>query len=87
MRYRIEFEPSAGRQWRKLPKEVQRRLAPHIDALAEDPFPAGVKKLTGVDDGYRLRVGEHRVLYRVRGDVLLVVVVRVGHRRAVCRRL
>ena len=83
--YRLEFTPGADRQFRKLPKQVQARLRPHLDALTYNPRPPGVEKLTGIK-GYRLRVGDYRILYEVRDEVLLVLVVRVGHRREVYRK-
>ena len=86
MAYRLEFTPGADRQFRKLPKQVQARLRPHIDALAQNPRPLGVEKLTGEDNAYRLRVGDYRILYEVHDKVLLVLVVKVGHRRDVYRK-
>jgi len=84
--YRLEFTPGANRQFRKLPKNLQARLTPHLDALTQNPRPSGIEKLKG-EEGYRLRVGDYRVLYEVRDKALLVLVVRVGHRREVYRKL
>ena len=86
MAYRLEFTPGANRQFRKLPKNLQARLTPHLDALTQNPRPSGIEKLKG-EEGYRLRVGDYRVLYEVRDKALLVLVVRVGHRREVYRKL
>ena len=55
--------------------------------MAENPFPSGIKKLEGEDGLYRLRVGDYRVLYQVQGKVLVVLIVGVGHRREVYRRI
>ncbi|MHB8763180.1 MAG: type II toxin-antitoxin system RelE family toxin [Deferrisomatales bacterium] len=85
MAYRIDFTPGAARQFRKLPAEVRRRLEPVIQALADDPRPAGSKKLAGEERGYRVRMGDYRVLYRLEDDVLVVLVIRIGHRREVYR--
>jgi len=82
--YRVEFAPSAVRQFRDLPREVQRRLSPRIDALALDPRPRGCVKLQG-ETRYRIRSGEYRVVYEVEDRVLRVLVVRVAHRREVYR--
>ena len=84
--YRLEFTPGADQQLRKLPKQVQVRLRPHIDALAQNPRPSGIEKLKGEDNAYRLRVGDYRVLYEVQDKVLLVLVVKIGHRREVYRK-
>ena len=55
--------------------------------MAENPFPSGITKLEGEDGLYRLRVGDYRVLYQVQGKVLVVLIVGVGHRREVYRRI
>ena len=65
-----------------LSPEVQRRLAPAIDSLAEDPRPASAKKLSGVEL-WRIRVGDYRVIYALDDGKLTVLVVRLGHRREV----
>lgn len=82
----MEFAPSAARTLRGLAPDVRRRLAPRIEALAEQPRPPGVEKLAGADDLYRVRVGDYRIVYAIKDEVLLVLVVRVGHRRDVYRR-
>lgn len=56
-----------------------------IAALAEDPRPAGVEKLSG-DDKYRIRQGDYRILYLIEDDMLVITIVRVGNRRDVYRR-
>jgi mRNA interferase RelE/StbE len=68
-----------------LPKDVQERLTPHIDALTRNPCPSGVKKLKG-EDAYRLRVGDYRIIYQIQEKALLVLVIKIGHRRAVYRK-
>ena len=86
MRYTVDFTPAAARQFRKLPRNVQGILRPTINALAEDPRPQGVKTLTNAAQGtYRIREGDYRIVYDIEDDVLLVLVVRVGHRREVYR--
>ncbi len=84
-RYGVSFTPKAERQLAKLPRAAQERIAARIDTLATDPRPHGVEKLKGAEDIYRLRAGEYRVLYHLADDVLLVLVIRVGHRREVYR--
>ena len=84
--YRIEFTPAAVRQLGSLPVKVQHRVSTKIEALATDPRPAGCRKLKGADDIYRVRVGDYRMLYQVRDDVLLVLVVSVRKRGEVYKR-
>ena len=61
------------------------RIAAAIEALAGDPRPSGVTKLRGPEAFYRIRVGDYRVVYAIEDDGLLVLVVRVAHRREVYR--
>lgn len=85
MRYSIEFRPSAARELKKLEIGTQRRILAALSQLEGDPFPPGVKKLTHEDNIYRIRVGDFRVLYQVESGKLLILVLRVGHRREVYR--
>ena len=81
MPYSIEFRPAARRDLKNLPKEMLLRVSRKIDSLADNPRPPGTEKLSGMDDCYRIRVGEYRILYLVEDAVLLIVIVRVRHRR------
>ncbi len=84
MRYFIDFVPSARRALAKLPLPMRKRIQVAIDDLAENPFPPGIKKLQG-EDGYRIRVGDYRVIYEVEHGRLTVLVIRIGHRQEVYR--
>lgn len=81
-RYRVELTPSAARQLRKLDPQVGRRIAGAIELLALDPRPPASRPLRG-RPGYRVRIGDWRVIYTVEDDVLLVLVLRLGHRKDV----
>ncbi len=85
--YRVELTPGAARQFRKLTPEIQRRVRAKIDSLAANPRPAGVEKLEGTDDFYRVRTGDYRIIYTIEGKVLLILVVRIGHRADVYKAL
>ena len=80
----VEFLPSAARSLAKLEPAVQRRIGRRIDGLARDPR-AGAAKLRGANDVWRARVGDYRILYLIEDQRLVVVVVRVAHRREVYR--
>ncbi|UZJ26824.1 type II toxin-antitoxin system RelE/ParE family toxin (plasmid) [Rhodococcus antarcticus] len=80
--YRIELRPAAARALRKLDPQARRRVQGAIALLAQDPRPPGARALQG-RPGLRVRVGDYRIVYTVEDDVLLVVVVRLGHRRDV----
>jgi len=84
--YAVFLKPAALRELRKLPEDIRRRVAARIDALAGDPRPAGIERLQGEADFYRVRVGDYRIVYQVESKALVVLVVRVGHRRDVYRR-
>ncbi|MHB8762978.1 MAG: type II toxin-antitoxin system RelE family toxin [Deferrisomatales bacterium] len=83
--FRVEWKRSALKELRGLPRDAVRRLVEVVAALGADPMPAGAKKLAGAEHTYRLRVGDYRVVYSVWSAVLIVEVVRVGHRREVYR--
>ena len=85
MSYIIEFTTSAIRELKTLERAIQRRIATHIDSLAGKPFPAGSKKLQGEPNLYRIRVGDYRILYRVDGKRVTILIVKIGHRRDVYR--
>ena len=84
MTYRVEATRSAVKALRRVNPEDAARLRGAIAMLAEDPRPPASRPLRG-RDGWRLRVGDYRVLYTIRDDVLLVVVVAVAHRRSAYR--
>ena len=83
MPYRVEFTRSAERSFDRLSKAVKDRLRSRVRALADNPRPPVVEKLTGRANDYRIRVGDYRIVYRVRDEVLIVLVIEVGHRRDV----
>lgn len=83
--YRVEFAPSARRHLEDLPRADQRRIAVRIDQLATSPRPRGSIKLEGEDDLYRIRVGKYRIIYGIHDEELIVLILRVGHRRDVYR--
>ncbi len=87
MAFEVHLKPSAERALRKLPSPIRSRIGARLDALAVNPRPPGCEKLGGVEDLYRVRAGDYRIVYRVSDAVLLVLVVTIGHRGDVYRRL
>ena len=81
-RYRVDITPGAARQLRKLDPPTVRRVQGAIELLALDPRPPASRQLRG-RPGYRVRIGDWRVIYTVDDGVLLVLVLRLGHRRDV----
>lgn len=86
MFYQAEFETKARKEFLDLPKEIARSFIAVFDDLKQSPRPPGAKKLAGVD-GYRVRKGDYRILYRIDDGQRLIRIYRVGHRRDVYRRL
>lgn len=80
--YRLEFRTSVARDLRRVPARDVQRILRRIDSLRADPRPPGSEKLSG-QERYRIRQGNYRIIYEIKDDMLLVIVVRVGHRRDV----
>ncbi len=85
-RYTVVLKPAAERALKKIVQPTLRRIAKAIDNLGTDPRPSGVTALQGKPGLLRIRVGDYRIIYIVRDDVLTVLVVTVGHRREVYQR-
>lgn len=79
--YRIEFLRTARKELSKLPKDIQQRIAVKIEKLKLNPYSPGVKALKNGDGRLRFRVGDYRVIYKIEEDKLIVLIVKVGHRR------
>lgn len=86
MTYRVEVAPAAQRQLRKLDPAARRRVQAAIELLAEQPRPSGAKKLTGGEGEWRVRTGDYRIIYEIHDQVLVLLVVTIGHRREIYSR-
>jgi mRNA interferase RelE/StbE len=84
--YRVEVAPAALRQLRKLDRAALRRVQAAIELLADEPRPTGAKKLVDGGGEWRVRTGDYRVVYQIHDNVLLILVVAVGHRREIYAR-
>jgi mRNA interferase RelE/StbE len=87
MAYRIEIKPKPQKSLAKIPNPHRRRIAKAIDALVHDARPDGCAKIVGARDAYRVRVGDYRIVYEVVDRVLVLYVIRIGHRKEVYRKL
>jgi mRNA interferase RelE/StbE len=85
MAYTVIYQGPAEATLRKLPKETRVRIIRKIDQLAGDPFPPSTQKLSAPVDLWRIRIGDYRVIYTVERKELLVLVLKIGHRREVYR--
>ena len=68
-----------------LDAKLKRRIGDAIDALASNPRPSGCAKLAGEKNTWRVRVSDHRILYEIHDDRLVVLIVRIANRREAYR--
>ena len=85
MVYSILLAPSAERQLKALAGPIQKRIVKRLHTLTANPRPQGVKKLAGEDDLYRIREGDHRIIYTIRNKKLIVFAVKIGARKEIYR--
>ncbi len=85
MKYTVRLEPRTRKALARLPGHVHGRVMRKLEALEAEPRPPGVEKLTGPEDLYRVRVSDWRIVYAIRDCELVVIVIRIGHRREVYR--
>lgn len=86
MKYDIEISESAEKFLQKVPKKDRSRIIEKIDFLVDDPTPSGSIKLQGYKEAlYRIRSGNYRIIYSIKKDLLVVLVVEIGHRKEVYR--
>jgi mRNA interferase RelE/StbE len=82
--YELAFKKSVARDLRVFPKQDVKRIMQRIRSLADDPRPAGCEKLSS-QERYRVRQGVYRIIYEIDDKRLIVLVVKVGHRRSIYR--
>jgi mRNA interferase RelE/StbE len=81
--YRVSLSPSAARELRKFDPTVRRRIQAALDLLATEPRPPAATRLVGGSGEWRVRTGDYRIVYEINDDQLLVLVLRMAHRREV----
>ena len=87
MKYSIEFKRSAAKVLRKIPNPDRRRIRDKIDSFVDNlPDPA-ITKMKGDNPFHRVRAGDYRIIYEIHEDILLILVLKIGHRKEVYRRL
>jgi mRNA interferase RelE/StbE len=87
MKYSVEFRPAVLKSMKRLPKKDLRRIKKRIDGLAENLPDLATTKMRGNNPFHRIRTGDYRIVYQVFEDRLLILVVKVGHRKDVYKRL
>jgi mRNA interferase RelE/StbE len=83
--FRLEWRASAAKELRKIDRQVIPRIVEAVEQLSHEPFPPGAKKLQGTEFIYRIRVGDYRIVYEVDAARVVIIIVRVRHRKEVYR--
>lgn len=83
MSYQLEITRQARKDLNRLPDSIAIRIDKKIRSLADDPFPHGYVKLANTDKGYRVRVGDYRILYSVKARTIIIGAI--GHRKDIYR--
>ena len=86
MRYELIIKPTAERSLDRLSQTIRRCIVDALEELRSEPRPAGCLKMAGDENAWRIRVGDYRIVYEIHDGRLLVLVVRVGHRKDVYRK-
>lgn len=84
-KYKIQIKTSAVKELNKLPKKDLKKVVVKIQALSENPRPPGCEKLSA-DEKYRIRHGNYRIIYSIEDDILIVFVVKIGHRKDIYKK-
>ena len=87
MSYRIEIKRSAAKALKKIPKASRKRIVEKIDSLAESPPNPDTTKMKGNNPFHKVRIGDYRIVYEIQEDVLVILVVKIGHRKDIYRNL
>ena len=88
MKFEISVKTSAQKEARKVPPKTLLKLKQALDKLAENPRPHGAKRLQGTkEEIYRIRVGDYRVLYEIKENQLVIIVIRIAHRKNVYKKI
>lgn len=83
--YKLLFKKSVAKDLRAFPKQDVARILRRLEELATEPRPAGCEKLSG-QERFRVRQGVYRIIYEIKDEELVVMVVKVGHRREIYQR-
>ena len=85
MSYEIIFTDTSRKQFKKLEKDIQERIIKALERIRIRP-EAHIKKLVGYS-GYRLRVEEYRIILDIEKEKLIILVIKIGHRKNIYKKL
>lgn len=87
MSYKLEYKNSVKKELRKLNKPDRIAIIGKIELLKDESHPEGSAKLKGSQDLYRFRHGDYRVIYQIQKQVVIITIIRIGHRRDIYKNL
>ena len=87
MSYRIEVNRSAAKALKKIPKGDRKRIIEKIDSLAEKLPNPDTTKMKGNNPFHKVRTGDYRIIYEIQENVLIILIVKIGHRKDIYRNL
>ena len=87
MKYRIEFKRSAAKTLKQIPKRDRKRIRDKIDSFSESLPDPNITKMKGDNPFHRVRVGDYRIIYEIQDEILLILVLKIGHRKDIYRKL
>ena len=87
MNYRVEVKKSAAKMLKKIPKGDRKRISDKIDSLSESLLNQEITKMKGKNPFHKVRVGDYRIIYEIQEEVLIILIVKVGHRKDIYRKL
>ena len=87
MSYRIEVKKSAAKALKKIPKADRKRIVNKIDSFAESRPNSDITKMKGNNPFHKVRVGDYRIVYEIQEEVLLILIVKIGHRKDIYRNI
>ncbi|NGX63551.1 MAG: mRNA interferase RelE [Candidatus Anoxychlamydiales bacterium] len=85
--FKIQFSKRAVKELKKLPKTQQRKISTRIEKLMNNPYPSNAKKLIGETDLFRIRVADYRIIYQIKGKILTILILKIGHRKDIYKKL
>jgi mRNA interferase RelE/StbE len=86
MLYEVQLKPNAQKFLRKLDSKTFNRILLSINNLKDNPYPYGYKKLVGLENTYRIRIGDFRIIYSVESQRLIIMIITIAHRKDVYKR-
>ena len=87
MKYSVEFRPAALKNIKRFPKKDLLRIKKKIDEIAENLPEPNTTKMKGDNSFHKIRSGDYRIIYEIHDDRLVILVVKIGHRKDVYKRL